>query len=72
MKRTRGRLHISGKEMEMESFKNFIGFVPQEDVMHRDMTVRENIAYSAKIKLPLNWNEREIDNLVENILELLK
>ncbi|KAJ3321188.1 hypothetical protein HDV06_004531 [Boothiomyces sp. JEL0866] len=63
VKRTAGKLFVSGKEMEMQKFKNFIGFVPQEDVMHRDMTVRENISYSAKIKLPSTWKSSEIDEL---------
>ncbi|KAJ3272764.1 hypothetical protein HDV01_005292 [Terramyces sp. JEL0728] len=72
IKRTSGKLYVSGREIEMSKFKNFVGFVPQEDIMHRDMTVRENIAYSAKIRLPAGWKSPEVEDHVDNVLELLK
>lgn len=43
VKRTTGDLLISGKKGELSVFKKICGFVPQEDVMHRELTVRENI-----------------------------
>jgi ABC-type multidrug transport system ATPase subunit len=29
-----------------------IGFVPQDDIMLRELSVRENIAFSARVRLP--------------------
>jgi len=59
VKRTAGCLFINGKENEMSKFKKIIGYVPQEDIMLRELTVRENIAYSAKIRLP-HWTSQQI------------
>ena len=36
-----------------------IAFVPQEDVMHRELTVLDNITFSANMRLPANWTEEQ-------------
>ena len=59
-KRSDGSLFINGKENEMSKFKKVIGYVPQEDIMLRELTVRENILYSARIRLP-RWSSKEIE-----------
>ena len=35
------------------------GFVPQDDVVHEDLTCEENLRYSAELRLPLFLHERE-------------
>jgi ABC-type multidrug transport system ATPase subunit len=45
--------------------------VPQDDVMLHELTVRENIAYSARIRLPRSWSTKEIEQFVDAILEAL-
>lgn len=69
--RTAGQLFISGKEAELSQYKKIFGFVPQEDVMHRELTVRDNILHSARIRLPSSWTEAEIQEHVDNVLETL-
>ena len=70
--RTSGRLWISGKEVEFSKYKKICGFVPQEDVMHRELTVRENILHSARIRLPSSWTESQIQEHVDAVLQILK
>ena len=41
-----------------------IGFVPQDDIVHTDLTVLEAITYSARLRLPDNPPQSEIDALV--------
>lgn len=34
-------------------YRRRVGFVPQDDILHPDLTVRENLDYSARFRLPL-------------------
>ena len=53
-RRSHGTLLINKEPQEMEYYRNLIGFVPQDDTMLTELTVRENIEYSARIRLPRN------------------
>jgi len=66
-----GVLRINGAVIPVSHFKRGIGFVPQEDVMHRHLTVRDNIEYSARVRLPPIFTEEEITAHVDTVLELL-
>ncbi|KAJ3272763.1 hypothetical protein HDV01_005291 [Terramyces sp. JEL0728] len=72
VQRTAGQLFISGKEIQVYKFKKLIGFVPQEDIMHRGLTVKENLLHSARIRLPSTWKSKEIEKHVDGIIEILK
>ena len=50
-KRT-GQVFINGKPDEISTYKKDTGFVPQEDIMHRNLTVRENLHFNARLRLP--------------------
>ena len=52
----------------LEEFKHHIGYVPQEDVMHRDMTVYEVIYHTAKMRLPNDFPENAIVETVERTI----
>lgn len=66
--RTSGKLLISKEPSEMSLFKKICGFVPQDDVMYTELTVRENILHSARIRLPSSWSEKDVSSHVDNIL----
>ncbi|KAI9313001.1 hypothetical protein DFJ73DRAFT_935659, partial [Zopfochytrium polystomum] len=71
VKRTGGELKINGSVAEMETFRKIIGYVPQEDVMLRELTVRENIEYAARVRLPSSWSKEDIDSHINNVLTAL-
>eukprot|EP01119_Soliformovum_irregulare_P019516 TRINITY_DN6197_c1_g1_i1.p1 TRINITY_DN6197_c1_g1~~TRINITY_DN6197_c1_g1_i1.p1 ORF type:complete len:781 (+),score=218.38 TRINITY_DN6197_c1_g1_i1:3-2345(+) len=71
VKRSSGTLQINGKETEMGSFKKFVGFVPQEDTMLRELTARENITFSAKIRLPSSWDSHRTNDLIDDVIQSL-
>ena len=71
VQRTGGKLYVNAKEKEMYLFKNLIGYVPQEDIMLRELTVRENVLHSARIRLPRTWSQKDIGEYVDNVLEAL-
>lgn len=49
-----GSILINGAELRdsYNSIKQEIGFVPQDDIVHMDLTVEEVLRYSARLKLP--------------------
>ncbi|KAJ3025265.1 UNVERIFIED_CONTAM: hypothetical protein HDU68_007310 [Siphonaria sp. JEL0065] len=71
VERTSGDLTINGVQAEMHTFRKIIGYVPQDDIMLRELTVREVIHYSARTRLPKDWTSKRVDELVDAILKVL-
>ncbi|KAJ3020129.1 UNVERIFIED_CONTAM: hypothetical protein HDU68_010330 [Siphonaria sp. JEL0065] len=69
--RTGGELYINGEQTEMQLYKKIVGYVPQEDIMINDLTVRENVLHSARVRLPRSWTSTQINNHVDNVLRAL-
>ena len=68
-KKTSGTVKLNGKEVQSFGFiRKLLGFVPQEDVMIRDLTVRETISFSAQYRLPVSYTRKEIDDAVNRCL----
>lgn len=47
---TTGQVLVNGKESSMRSYKKIIGFVPQDDIVHGNLTVEENLWFSARCR----------------------
>ena len=45
----------------MTKFQKLVGFVPQDDVMIRELTVRDNISFSARYRLNKSYSKEEVD-----------
>jgi len=56
---------------EINSFRKLIGNVPQDDVMLTEMSVRENILYSARCRLPSSWSNSQIESYVDAVVKVL-
>ncbi len=69
---TTGRVLINGKESSISQFKQIVGFVPQEDVMHRNLTVKENLQLSADMRLPRSTSAEGRARMVNDVVELLQ
>ncbi|KAI9229766.1 MAG: hypothetical protein DHS80DRAFT_22089 [Piptocephalis tieghemiana] len=53
-KKTSGTVRINGVEGSLNRYRKLIGFVPQEDIMLRELTVRDILMHSALMRLPSN------------------
>lgn len=69
--RTAGDLFINNISATGTSHGQVVAYVPQQDVMIPEMTVKESVQYSAKIRLPRDWSKIETDNFVDAILGAL-
>lgn len=45
-----GSILINGRNESIQSYKKIIGFVPQDDVVHGNLTVEENLWFSAQCR----------------------
>jgi len=74
VKPTSGQVLYNGVELyrNIDSLKSTIGFVPQEDIMHRQLSVRKCLYYAAKLRLPEDISDEEINKRVEEMLDILK
>jgi ABC-type multidrug transport system fused ATPase/permease subunit len=45
-----GSVLVNGKNVNIRSYKKIIGFVPQDDIVHGNLTVEENLWFSAKCR----------------------
>ncbi|CAJ1417278.1 unnamed protein product [Effrenium voratum] len=43
---------IHGRGRSISELRSVTGFVPQDDVMHRNLTVEENVSFQAQLRLP--------------------
>jgi ABC-type multidrug transport system ATPase subunit/pSer/pThr/pTyr-binding forkhead associated (FHA) protein len=63
---TEGLVRINGEDLYSiyDTLRGSIGYVPQDDLVHPELTVWEAVRYSAKFRLPPDTTEDEIDQRV--------
>jgi len=71
LKPQQGEILINGynlyDEKERQQLKGIIGFIPQDDLLLEELTVRENLYYNAKLCLD-NYDEDQLNEVVDQIL----
>uniref|UniRef100_A0A5B7B0A7 ABC transporter domain-containing protein n=1 Tax=Davidia involucrata TaxID=16924 RepID=A0A5B7B0A7_DAVIN len=66
-----GMILINGKVESIHSYKKIIGFVPQDDIVHGNLTVEENLWFSARCRLSADLPKPEKVLVVERVIESL-
>jgi len=69
---TEGEVQINGKVSSIAEIKQLRGFVPQDDIVHEHLTVREQLYYSARLRNSEKTSLREIDLIVEDVLHVMQ
>ena len=54
---TTGELLLNGRVDRISNHRDVMGFVPQDDIVHDELTVRENLMYAALNRLPIDSGE---------------
>jgi ABC-type multidrug transport system ATPase subunit/pSer/pThr/pTyr-binding forkhead associated (FHA) protein len=67
---TSGQVRINGEDLYTiyDALRGSIGYVPQDDIVHPELTVFEAVKYSARFRLPPDYSDQEIDRRVEETL----
>uniref|UniRef100_A0A6N2KVQ4 ABC transporter domain-containing protein n=1 Tax=Salix viminalis TaxID=40686 RepID=A0A6N2KVQ4_SALVM len=66
-----GSILINGKNESILSYKKIIGFVPQDDIVHGNLTVEENLRFSARCRLSADMPKADKVLVVERVIEAL-
>jgi len=57
---------------EYATMRSRIGMVPQDDVVHRQLTVNQALGYAAELRLPPDTSKEEREQVVAQVLEELE
>jgi ABC-type multidrug transport system ATPase subunit len=68
-----GNVTFEGHDIHAEyaTMRSRIGMVPQDDVVHRQLTVNQALGYAAELRLPPDTNKAERAQVVAQVLEEL-
>lgn len=54
----------------LDSLKQSIGYVPQDDIIHRELTVYRTLYYVAKLRLSRDVTADEIDQIINEVMDV--
>ncbi|CAL5404537.1 unnamed protein product [Camellia sinensis] len=66
-----GLILINGTTQSIHSFRRIIGFVPQDDIVYGNLTVEENLWFSARCRLSADLPKADKVLIVERVIESL-
>ncbi|SPM36968.1 ABC transporter ATP-binding protein, partial [Mycobacterium rhizamassiliense] len=68
-----GSVTFAGHDVHSEyaSLRSRIGMVPQDDVVHRQLTVNQALGYAAELRLPPDTSKADREQVVTQVLEEL-
>ena len=68
---TSGRVLVNGINLyrNFDSYRTQIGYVPQKDIVHMELTVFEALDYAAQLRMPADTTLKERRKRIEEVLE---
>ncbi len=54
----------------LDSLKQSIGYVPQDDIIHRELTVYRTLYYVARLRLSSDVSTKEIDQIINEVMDV--
>ena len=65
-----GQVTVRGEPVD--TMRSRIGYVPQENIVHDRLTVREALRYAARLRLPVDTGRREVEETVRRVIAELE
>ncbi len=68
---SKGLVLYNGRDYyrNLASFNTQIGYVPQSDIIHKDLTVQHALYYTARMRLPRDFTRRQIKERINEVLD---
>ncbi|HYC89977.1 MAG TPA: ATP-binding cassette domain-containing protein [Thermoanaerobaculia bacterium] len=68
-----GRVLFNGQDLyaSFDQFRLGIGYVPQDDILHGELTVAEALYFTARLRLPGDTGDDEIARRIDRVLDEL-
>ncbi len=69
--RADGEVLINGENLyqQFDLYRTLIGYVPQDDIIHRDLTVAGALKYAALLRLPADTTSAEREARIKEVLQ---
>ncbi|MCS7283696.1 MAG: FHA domain-containing protein [Anaerolineae bacterium] len=66
-----GQVLVNGDDLyqHFDLYRTLIGYVPQDDIIHKDLTVADALRYAARLRLPPDTSDQEIEQRIDQVLE---
>jgi ABC-type multidrug transport system ATPase subunit/pSer/pThr/pTyr-binding forkhead associated (FHA) protein len=67
-----GNVLVNNQDLyrNLDSLKQSIGYVPQDDIIHKELSVYRTLFYVAKLRLSRDVSSKEIDEIVNEVLDV--
>jgi ABC-type multidrug transport system ATPase subunit len=71
---TEGQVLYNGQDLyaNYAQFNGVMGYVPQDDIMHRELTVGQALRYTAQLRMPPGTTSEQIEARVTEVLQRLQ
>src|SRR3954471_10543039 len=56
----------------LDLFRSVLGYVPQDDIVHTELTLARTLRYAASLRLPVGTTSAQMDAAVARVLEALE
>ncbi len=68
---TGGGVLLNGRPLfeQYEAFRTNVGYVPQDDIVHPELTVKEALRYACKLRLPRGTSSQHIEESIDATLK---
>ncbi|KAL4340480.1 hypothetical protein GQ457_08G020220 [Hibiscus cannabinus] len=66
-----GLILVNGKNEPIQAYRKIIGYVPQDDIVHGNLTVEENLRFSARCRLSADLPKPDKVLVIERVIESL-
>ncbi|MBM3323761.1 ATP-binding cassette domain-containing protein, partial [candidate division WOR-3 bacterium] len=65
-----GQVLLGGVDLyaHYDALRGNIGYVPQDDIIHRALTVEQSLYYTARLRLPADTTESEVRGRVDKVI----
>ena len=69
--RDRGKVAINGDDLyaALDAYRSILGYVPQDDILHRSLPVERALHYAARLRLPADTGDDEIEARIARVLD---
>jgi ABC-type multidrug transport system ATPase subunit/pSer/pThr/pTyr-binding forkhead associated (FHA) protein len=70
---TSGTVHYAGRDLytDYDELRHRVALVPQDDVLHTQLTVRQALSYAARLRFPADTTPAERDRRIEEVIDEL-
>jgi ABC transport system ATP-binding/permease protein len=66
----RGKIFVNGHDLyqNFKAYRTELGYVPQDDIIHRDLTVYQALDFAARLRLPKDISKQERHQQIQSVL----